>query len=64
MNKTGTQGKDRGVCQPAGFAEQENEWHAPRLTIWEVVRDTSMALGSGKSASGPDSQGMQDVVVP
>jgi hypothetical protein len=64
VNKTDTQGKDPGVCQPARFAEQEKEWHAPRLTVWEVAQDTSMALGSGKSASGPDSQGMQDVVVP
>jgi hypothetical protein len=64
VNKTDTPGKDPGVCQPAGFAEQEKEWHAPCLTVWEVVRDTSMAYSSGKNASGPDSQGMRDVIVP
>ncbi len=61
MNKTVAQGKDLGVCQPEGFAEQEKEWQPPRLTVWEVVRDTSMSTAVTKTGSGADSRGMRDV---
>jgi hypothetical protein len=59
MNKSDDKVKERHVNQAAGFPEAGNEWHPPRLTIWEVAEDTANTVS--KTASGADSQGMRDV---
>ncbi len=59
MKKCDHKVKGRNVNQAAGFPEREKEWQPPRLTVWEVVRDTSVL--PTKTGSGPDSLGMRDV---
>ena len=61
MNKCDERIKERNVCEAAGVPEQEKEWQPPRLTVWEVVRDTSMSAAVSKTGSGADSHGMRDV---
>ncbi len=65
MNKSDELGKESAVRQAAGLPEQEKKWQAPRLTVWEVARDTRMGFTvSTKTGSGPDSHGMRDVTPP
>jgi hypothetical protein len=61
MNKSNDTGKKPGGSQSVGTPEQEKEWSPPRLTIWEVARDTTMGVATSKTGSGPDSYGMRDV---
>ncbi len=60
MNKSGDILKERNVGRAGGFPEQEKEWQPPRLTVWEVARDTSVGAPS-KTGSGADSLGMRDI---
>ncbi len=60
MNKSHDQGKNLPTCQTAGPAGQEMVWQPPRLTIWELVRDTG-EIAPNKIGSGADSRGMRDV---
>jgi hypothetical protein len=61
MNKSDDRLKERNVNQAAGFPKAGKEWQPPRLTVWEVVRDTSMGIYAAKCGSGADSHGMRDV---
>jgi hypothetical protein len=61
MNDAYDRGKKLGGCQDSGVPEQDREWQPPRLTVWEVARDTSMGLAVEKTGSGADSHGMRDV---
>ena len=63
MKESHGRGKELGGCQAPGAPKQHREWQPPRLTVWEVVRDTSVN-GSAKTGSGPDSHGMRDVTTP
>jgi hypothetical protein len=61
MKKYDDMGKDRGGSPSVGTPEREKEWCPPRLTIWEVARDTTMGTPNTKTGSGADSLGMRDV---
>jgi hypothetical protein len=64
MNDSYDRGKELGGCQDSAVPQQDREWQPPRLTVWEVGRDTSMGLASNKTGSGADSHGMRDVIDP
>jgi hypothetical protein len=61
MNRSDDKVKERNVGRAEGFSEPDKEWQPPRLTVWEVVRDTSLVPVS-KTGSGADSHGMRDVI--
>jgi carboxylesterase type B len=63
MNNGDDRVKEWNVCQAAGVPEHDKQWQPPRLTVWEVVRDTSMSAPVTKTGSGADSLGMRDVNV-
>ena len=60
MNRSDDKVKERNVGRAEGFSEPDKEWQPPRLTVWEVVRDTSMSAPVTKTGSGADSLGMRD----
>jgi hypothetical protein len=60
MNESDGGGKNPGADQPSALPEQGQQWQPPRLTVWEVARDTTVN-GSAKTGSGADSHGMRDV---
>jgi hypothetical protein len=59
MKKIDDLGNDSGTCQNDRPGGQDKEWQPPRLTVWEVVRDTSVQ--PTKTGSGADSLGMRDI---
>ena len=63
MKESDGRGKNPGAYRLTAVPEQGQQWQPPRLTVWEVARDTTVN-GSAKTGSGPDSHGMRDVTTP
>ncbi len=63
MNKANDMGKEPRGSQYVGTPEQEKGRQLPRLTVWEVARDTGMGVITDKTGSGADSHGMRDVIL-
>ena len=63
MKESDGRGKNPGAYHPSTIPDQHQQWQPPRLTVWEVARDTSVN-GSDKTGSGADSHGMRDVTTP